>query len=102
MIDPVAAFKSSILPIPLPTSTHHASHTSSPTAIPSIVPDFDEQFVGDSGKRTLWVIFIAMTIFSAAFAALSWRVPIVSLPMLHSVLCANNTSNAVSSTSSLL
>jgi len=32
--------------------------------------------VHDGGKKTLWVIFVAMAIASAAFAAMAWRVPI--------------------------
>ena len=84
MIDPVDALKTkSVLPIPLPTSlisslTASASPTASvipqPTVIPG--PEVIKQFVGDDGKKTLWVIFVAMVISSAAFAAMSWRVPV--------------------------
>jgi len=60
-------------PLPLPTATH----TASPTVLPTVVPDRPElQFVGDEGKKTLWVVFVLMVIASAAFAALSWRVPV--------------------------
>lgn len=59
--------------LPLPTATH----TAVPTALPTVVPTKPElQFVGDEGKKTLWVVFVLMVIASAAFAALSWRVPI--------------------------
>lgn len=56
-----------------------------PTATPSVAPippvhgDKPEfQFIGDSGKKTLWVVFVLMLIASAGFTALSWRVPLVS------------------------
>ncbi|KAF1974272.1 putative opsin [Bimuria novae-zelandiae CBS 107.79] len=81
MIDPVDALKTkSVLPIPLPTSllsSLTAAPTASATPLPSVIPDpIEEQFVGDNGKKTLWVIFVAMVITSVAFAAMSWRVPI--------------------------
>lgn len=64
--------KTSLIPIPTATPT-------SVSPIPSVLPDSpDYQFVGDSGKRTLWVVFVLMVIASAAFAGLSWRVPLVS------------------------
>jgi hypothetical protein len=43
-----------------------------PTATPTI---------GDSGKKTLWVVFVLMIIASAGFTALSWRVPLVSVSL---------------------
>jgi hypothetical protein len=64
--------KTSLLPLP----------TASPTSvapIPTVVPTTPElQFVGDSGKKTLWVVFVLMILASAGFTALSWRVPLVS------------------------
>lgn len=61
--------------LPLPT----ASPTDVPP-IPSVVPGHAEiQAAGDTGKKTLWVVFVLMVIASAAFTALSWRVPLVSL-----------------------
>jgi hypothetical protein len=64
--------KTSLLPVP----------TSTPTGvppIPSVVPNQPElQYIGDSGKKTLWVVFVLMIIASASFTALSWRVPLVS------------------------
>ncbi|KAK7188575.1 hypothetical protein DPSP01_005535 [Paraphaeosphaeria sporulosa] len=79
----VDAFKTTKGPlIPLPTSlisslTASATATASHTSLPTVFPDpIEKQFVGDDGKKTLWVIFVAMTIASAAFAAMSWRVPV--------------------------
>jgi hypothetical protein len=64
--------KTSLLPIP----TSHPSHVA---PIPSVVPTpVDAQFIGDAGKRTLWVVFVLMLLASAGFTALSWRVPLVS------------------------
>jgi hypothetical protein len=63
--------KTSLLPLPTATPTHVAP-------IPSVVPTTPElQFIGDSGKKTLWVVFVLMLIASAGFTALSWRVPLV-------------------------
>lgn len=46
--------------------------------IPSVVPDSPEhQFVGETGTKTLWVVFIIMLISSGVFAGLAWRVPVV-------------------------
>jgi hypothetical protein len=67
--------KTSILPLPTATPTHVAP-------IPSVVPTTPElQFIGDSGKKTLWVVFVLMIIASAGFTALSWRVPLVSVSL---------------------
>lgn len=57
--------------IPLPTST-------GVLPIPSVVPDSPEhQFVGETGTKTLWVVFIIMLISSGVFSGLAWRVPVV-------------------------
>jgi len=70
--------KTSILPLP----------TASPTSIPSIPPVHgdkpDYQMIGDSGKKTLWVVFVLMLIASAGFTALSWRVPL-SKRLYHTI-----------------
>ncbi|KAF1958914.1 family A G protein-coupled receptor-like protein [Byssothecium circinans] len=73
IIDPVEILKkTSTFPL-LPTSTP----TSTIAPVPTVLPDTPElQFIGDGGKKTLWVVFVLMTIASAAFAALSWRVPV--------------------------
>lgn len=63
--------KTSLAPVPTATPTRVAP-------IPSIKPDTPiEQFVGDAGTRTLWVVFVLMVLASAGFAALSWRLPVV-------------------------
>jgi bacteriorhodopsin len=65
-----AVMKTSLLPLPTATPTGVAP-------IPTVIPDSPEyQFVGDSGKKTLWVVFIIMLISSAVFAGVSWRVPV--------------------------
>jgi len=73
IIDPVQILKTSarqILPTATPTNV---------APIPTVVPDTPEyQFAADSGKRTLWVVFVLMVITSAGFAAAAWRVPVVS------------------------
>lgn len=62
--------KTSVIPLP----------TSSPTGvlpIPSVIPDSPEhQFVGETGTKTLWVVFIIMLISSGVFSGLAWRVPV--------------------------
>ncbi|EON62542.1 hypothetical protein W97_01766 [Coniosporium apollinis CBS 100218] len=76
MIDPVQAFAkaTSSLLVPLPSSSTAGHHH---TSLPSILPDSPEyQTVGETGKRTLWVVFVIMTLASAAFAGMSWTVPI--------------------------
>ena len=110
MIDPVDAMKktSSLLPIPDPTSllssltaSATATASASVTPLPTVLPPTPEQqFVGDDGKKTLWVIFVAMVIASAGFAAMSWRVPVVSVyvPVTEPKLIRS--SNAVSTMSS--
>ena len=66
----------------LKTSVMHLP-TSSPTGvapIPTVVPDSPEyQFVGETGTKTLWVVFIIMLISSGVFSGLAWRVPVVRI-----------------------
>jgi len=73
IVDPMEVLKktsSSASPI-VPTSVPSVA------PIPSFVPDTPtERFVGDDGKKTLWVVFVIMVIASAGFAAMSWRVPV--------------------------
>jgi len=56
--------------------------TATPTnvaPIPSVLPPTPHyEVVGHDGKVTLWVIFALMVISSAAFAGMSWTVPVVS------------------------
>ncbi|KAK3944413.1 hypothetical protein QBC46DRAFT_374269 [Diplogelasinospora grovesii] len=55
-----------------PTST---SHPVDP--IPTVAPTPTEwQHAGDSGMRTLWIVFAVMVITSGVFALLSWNVPV--------------------------
>ncbi|KAF1933910.1 family A G protein-coupled receptor-like protein [Didymella exigua CBS 183.55] len=57
--------------IPLPTATGGVS------PIPTVLPDTpDKQFVGETGTKTLWVVFIIMLISSGVFSGLAWRVPV--------------------------
>jgi hypothetical protein len=65
---------------PLPTAT--ASATPSIAPIPTVTPGQEDiyQVSGDAGNRTLWVVFVLMLIASAAFTALSWKVPVVRNP----------------------
>jgi hypothetical protein len=64
--------KTSGLPLPTASPTHVAP-------IPSVVPTTPElQFIGNTGSKTLWVVFVLMLIASAGFTLLSWRVPLVS------------------------
>jgi len=65
----------------LKTTAAHLLPTASPTGvspIPTVVPGtpIDEQYAGDSGKKTLWVVFVLMLIASAGFTALSWKIPL--------------------------
>ncbi|KAH7073363.1 hypothetical protein FB567DRAFT_198299 [Paraphoma chrysanthemicola] len=70
--------KTSLIPVP----TSHPSHVA---PIPSVLPTpIDAQFIGDSGKKTLWVVFVLMLIASAGFTALSWRVPL-SKRLYHTI-----------------
>ena len=58
--------------VPTPTPTASVS------SVPSVVPDTPVfQLAGDDGKRTLWIVFVVMTVASAAFTAMSWRIPVV-------------------------
>ncbi|KAL2143385.1 hypothetical protein VTI28DRAFT_10499 [Corynascus sepedonium] len=56
---------------------YSASTTSKPSPIPTVVPTPTEyQLAGETGHRTLWVLFAGMTITTAVFALLSWNVPV--------------------------
>lgn len=73
IVDPVEMLmRTSSLLVPTSTATATKHHP-----LPTIVPDIPEyQTAGDAGMRTLWVVFVIMVIASAAFAAMSWTVPI--------------------------
>ncbi|KAH7402651.1 hypothetical protein BKA66DRAFT_564556 [Pyrenochaeta sp. MPI-SDFR-AT-0127] len=65
---------SQIFPLPTATTTAHPTHVA---PIPSVLPDTPiHEFAGESGKKTLWVVFVLMVIASAAFTALSWKIPV--------------------------
>lgn len=69
--------KTSLLPLPTATPT-------GVSPIPPIHGDKPEyQFATESGKKTLWVVFVLMLLASAGFTALSWRVPLVR----SSIIC---------------
>lgn len=65
--------KTSTLLVPTSTSSGHPSDTVFPTVVPDL-PEF--QAATQTGIRTLWVVFVLMVLASAAFAAMSWTVPI--------------------------
>ncbi|KAK3695898.1 hypothetical protein LTR37_018303 [Vermiconidia calcicola] len=65
IVDPVQAFAT------VPTSS------SSPTSLPTVtnpVPEY--QKATETGERTLWVVFVVMTIAMIVFSGMSWSVPI--------------------------
>lgn len=74
IIDPVdVLLKTSSLLVPTATATKSPADTAFPTVVPDL-PHFEH--ATDSGKRTLWVVFVLMVLASAAFAAMSWTIPI--------------------------
>jgi len=71
IVDPVELMKTTSLLVP--TSTSIPPHT----PLPTVIPDRPEyQHASASGMRTLWVVFVVMVLSAAAFAAMSWTVPI--------------------------
>lgn len=66
MIDPVEAVQA------------FAKHTSHSLPMPTVLPDpkVEYQLAGDTGSRTLWVVFVIMFISSLAMYAMAWRVPV--------------------------
>jgi len=90
MIDPVQALvRSTGILLPTGTPTHVP-------AVPTVVPDTPEQqFIGDSGQTTLWIVFALMTIASAAFAGQALRVP-VSNRLYHVITTLITTTAALS------
>ncbi|KAH7405972.1 hypothetical protein DE146DRAFT_429865 [Phaeosphaeria sp. MPI-PUGE-AT-0046c] len=70
--------KTSAIPLPTASPTDVAP-------IPTVLPGAPEiQAAGDTGKKTLWVVFVLMVIASAAFTAMSWRVPL-SKRLFHTI-----------------
>jgi len=70
MIDPMEALKktSSLL---VPTST--ASVSPIPTVVPTL-PHYEK--IGETGQKTLWVVFALMLLSTLAFIFMSFRVPV--------------------------
>lgn len=63
MIDPVQAFAAATEP------------WSTVTPIPTVVPSLPEyQVATETGFRTLWVVFVVMTVASIVFTGLAWNV----------------------------
>ncbi|KAL1304129.1 hypothetical protein AAFC00_000557 [Neodothiora populina] len=51
--------------------------TSSVSPIPTVVPSLPEyQVAGETGQRTLWVVFVLMVISTIVFTGMAWSVPI--------------------------
>ncbi|KAI9802729.1 MAG: hypothetical protein M1825_002751 [Sarcosagium campestre] len=57
----------------VPTSSSHPSVDPLPTVVPN-VPIYTQ--AGETGRKTLWVVFVIMFISTIIFAALSYRVPV--------------------------
>lgn len=75
MLDPVgfeaAFFKTSSLLVPTPSPTPSVS------PIPTVTPNLPRyERIGDTGGKTLWVVFAIMLLSTLAFIAMSWRVPV--------------------------
>merc|ERR1712093_289525 len=76
MIDPtqvIEAFGKKTSSLLVPTHSHSPSPTALPTVIPN-VPIYEK--VGETGTKTLWVVFVLMFISSLAFYYLAFRVPV--------------------------
>merc|ERR1712225_190309 len=76
MIDPtqvIEAFGKKTSSLLVPTHTHSPSPTALPTVIPN-VPIYEK--VGETGTKTLWVVFVLMFISTLAFYYLAFRVPV--------------------------
>ncbi|KAF1980876.1 family A G protein-coupled receptor-like protein [Aulographum hederae CBS 113979] len=82
IVDPVdVLMKTSSLLVP--TNTGSPVSPTGHHPLPTIVPDKPEyQEIHQDGARALWVVFVIMVIASAAFAAMSWTVP-VSKRLFH-------------------
>jgi bacteriorhodopsin len=76
MIDPtqvIEAFAKHTSSLLVPT--HSASAT--PTPLPTVTPNTPTyQQVGDTGKKTLWVVWVVMLLSSLAFFFLAYRTPV--------------------------
>lgn len=51
--------------------------TLSPTAFPTVIPDpVEYELIGDTGKTTLWIVFVLMFLSSVTFIVMAFRVPV--------------------------
>ncbi|KAF2007302.1 family A G protein-coupled receptor-like protein [Amniculicola lignicola CBS 123094] len=77
MINPIEEVLKKTSTYSLPNPTFPTGTPTSVPGIPSVVPSHPTYEVAHhAGKTTLWVVFVLMTISSAVFAAMSWRVPV--------------------------
>ncbi|KAF2751980.1 family A G protein-coupled receptor-like protein [Sporormia fimetaria CBS 119925] len=67
IVEAIASSTAQVLP------THTPTHVA---PIPTVLPDVHYQVIGDSGARTLWVVFVIMAIASALFAGWSLKVAV--------------------------
>ncbi|RDL36446.1 putative opsin-1 [Venustampulla echinocandica] len=77
MIDPaqaIEAFKGHTSSLLVPTSTARPTPTPLPTVRPG--PPIYHEKVGETGTRTLWVIFALMLLSTLALTGMAWRVPV--------------------------
>ncbi|KAE8440971.1 hypothetical protein EG329_006160 [Mollisiaceae sp. DMI_Dod_QoI] len=76
MIDPaqvIDAMKTKATSSLLVPTSSRPSVSPIPTVIPTL-PYYEK--VGEAGTKTLWVVFVIMSLSTLAFIALSWRVPV--------------------------
>ncbi|KAI7374187.1 hypothetical protein KC328_g16160, partial [Hortaea werneckii] len=72
IVDPVEALKKTVSA----TATATVAPTASVTSVPTVVPSLPEyQTASETGNRTLWVVFVVMTVASVVFSGMSWNVP---------------------------
>lgn len=70
IVDPIQAFAT--IPEVFKTTT-----TSKVSPIPTVVPSLpDYQEAGETGERTLWVVFVVMLVSTIVFTGMSWNIPI--------------------------
>lgn len=62
----------------LPTTSSAFAGPTSVAPIPTVhpLPTVDNQFAGEAGHRTLWVVFVIMLIATVAFVAMAFRVKV--------------------------
>jgi bacteriorhodopsin len=65
IVDPVQAFATGTVPVA----------TSSVAPIPTVMPLPEFEKAGETGHRTLWVVFVVMLVSMVVFIGMSWSVP---------------------------